>query len=62
MRASSMALDADEERVWFRVGREEAGKHLPEGTEIEEPFGPRKMGAGPSWATAGYLHFPQVIL
>ena len=43
-----MALDADEEWVYFRVGREKAAKHLPEGTKIEENFGPAKMGAGPS--------------
>ncbi len=43
-----MALDADEEWVWLRVGREEAGKHLPEGTKIEPDFGPRNMGAGPN--------------
>lgn len=42
-----MALDGGEEWAWFRVGREEAQKHLPEGTEIAEPFGPRNMGAGP---------------
>jgi oligogalacturonide lyase len=43
-----MALDGDEQWVWFRVGKSEALKHLPEGTKIEEPFGPRKMGAGPA--------------
>jgi oligogalacturonide lyase len=43
-----MALDGDEEWVWFRVGKTEAQKHLPEGTKIEEAFGPRKMGAGPA--------------
>lgn len=43
-----MALDADEEVVYFRVGREEAARHLPEGTKIEPNFGPRNMGAGPS--------------
>jgi oligogalacturonide lyase len=43
-----MALDSDEEVVYFRVGKEEAAKHLPEGTKIESNFGPRKMGAGPS--------------
>ena len=42
-----MALDANEEWVWFRAGREAAMKHLPEGTKIEEDFGPRNMGAGP---------------
>ena len=45
---TEMALDADEEWVYFSVGKNEAAKHLPEGTKIEEPFGPRKMGAGPT--------------
>lgn len=44
---ADMALDADEEWVWFRVGRSEAKKHLPKGTKIEKSFGPRNMGAGP---------------
>ena len=43
-----MALDGGEEWVWFRVGKTEAQKHLPEGTKIEENFGPRNMGAGPA--------------
>lgn len=43
-----MALDSDEEVVYFRVGKEESAKHLPEGTKIETNFGPRNMGAGPS--------------
>jgi oligogalacturonide lyase len=43
-----MALDADEETVYFRVGKGESAKHLPEGTKIEANFGPRNMGAGPS--------------
>lgn len=42
-----MALDANEEWVWFRVGKNEALKHLPEGTKMEDNFGPRNMGAGP---------------
>jgi oligogalacturonide lyase len=42
-----MALDGGEEWAWFRVGKEEARKHLPNGTEIAQPFGPRNMGAGP---------------
>lgn len=42
-----MALDADEEWVWFRVGKKEAARHLPEGTKMEDNFGPRNMGAGP---------------
>lgn len=45
--SGDMALDADEEWIWFRVGKDEAMKHLPEGTKIEENFGPRNMGAGP---------------
>lgn len=43
-----MALDADEEWVYFRAGRTEASKHLPAGTKIEPVFGPRNMGAGPA--------------
>ena len=43
-----MALDGDEEWVWFRVGKEEAAKHLAADVKIEESFGPRKMGAGPA--------------
>ncbi|TFW33736.1 hypothetical protein E4O92_05715 [Massilia horti] len=43
-----MALDADEEWVYFRVGKDEAARHLPEGTKIEPNFGPRNMGAGPN--------------
>jgi oligogalacturonide lyase len=43
-----MALDADEEWVYFRVGAREAAKHLAAGTKIEASFGPRRMGAGPA--------------
>jgi len=43
-----MALDGGEEVVYFRVGKEESSKHLPEGTKIEPNFGPRNMGAGPA--------------
>jgi oligogalacturonide lyase len=43
-----MALDADEEWLYFRVGAREAAKHLPAGTKIEPAFGPRHMGAGPN--------------
>lgn len=41
-------MDADEKWAWFRVGKQEAARHLPEGTEIKEDFGPRKMRAGPA--------------
>jgi oligogalacturonide lyase len=43
-----MALDADETRAYFRIGREEAARHLAPGTKLEKSFGPRNMGAGPS--------------
>ncbi|MCM4157247.1 hypothetical protein DHD80_14665 [Gramella sp. AN32] len=42
-----MALDAGEEWVYFRIGKEEAAKHLDPGIEIKGDFGPRNMGAGP---------------
>jgi oligogalacturonide lyase len=42
-----LALDADEEWVYFKVGPGQAAKHLAPGTRIEAAFGPRKMGAGP---------------
>ena len=45
--SGDMALDADEEWIWFRIGKDEAMNHLPEETKIEENFGPRNMGAGP---------------
>ena len=43
-----MALDGAEDRAYFRVGKEEAAKHLATGTKLEPAFGPRNMGAGPS--------------
>ena len=43
-----MALDADEQVVYFRIGKDESAKHIPPGTKIEPNFGPRNMGAGPS--------------
>ena len=43
-----MALDATEQQVYFRVGREEAAKHVAPGTKIAAAFGPRNMGAGPA--------------
>ncbi len=43
-----MALDAEEETVYFRIGKETALKILPPGTRIEPNHGPRNMGAGPS--------------
>jgi len=43
-----MALDADEKWVYFRVGREEAARHMAPDAKIEKSFGPRNMGAGPT--------------
>jgi oligogalacturonide lyase len=43
-----MALDGDEKWVYFRIGRDEAARHLAPNTKIESNFGPRNMGAGPS--------------
>jgi len=45
---SDMALDADEQFVYARVGKEEAAKHMTPGMKIESAFGPRNMGAGPA--------------
>ena len=47
-----MALDGDENWAYFRIGREEAARHLTPGTKIESNFGPRNMGAGPSGIAA----------
>lgn len=42
-----MGLDANEDVVYFRVGRDKAAAHLPPNTKMEGTFGPRNMGAGP---------------
>lgn len=47
-----LALDGDENWAYFRVGKEEAARHLASGTKLEENYGPRKMGAGPSGIAA----------
>ena len=47
-----MALDGDEAWAYFRVGREEAARHLTSDTKLEPNFGPRNMGAGPSGIAA----------
>jgi len=43
-----MALDADEDKVYFHVGRAEAAKHMAADAKVESAFGPRNMGAGPN--------------
>lgn len=55
-----MALDGGEDWVYFRVGREEAAKHLPAGTRMESNFGPRNMGAGPSGIAAMNIHTGEI--
>ena len=45
---NNLAIDANEETAYFQTGKEEAKRHLPEGTKIEENYGPRNMGAGPA--------------
>lgn len=55
-----MALDGGEEWVWFRVGKEEASKHLPGGVEIAKPFGPRNMGAGPAGIAGMNIHTGEI--
>ncbi len=41
------ALDAGEEWIWFGVGNDKAMEHMPQGSKMEENYGPRNMGAGP---------------
>lgn len=55
-----MALDADEEWVYFRVGRDEAARHMAPGAKIEPPFGPRNMGAGPAGIARMHLKTGEV--
>jgi oligogalacturonide lyase len=55
-----MALDGDEAWAYFRVGRQEAARHLPPGTKIEGVFGPRNMGAGPSGLAAMHVKTGEV--
>jgi oligogalacturonide lyase len=51
-----MALDGDETWAYFRVGKEEAARHLAPGTKLETEFGPRHMGAGPAGIAAMNVH------
>ncbi|MFL9832173.1 hypothetical protein ABS764_15075 [Flavobacterium sp. ST-87] len=55
-----LALDGDENWAYFRVGKEYAAKYLPEGTKLEENFGPRKMGAGPAGIAAMNVHSGEI--
>ncbi|RZK53470.1 MAG: hypothetical protein EOO59_12450 [Hymenobacter sp.] len=51
-----MALDGDENWAYFRVGKEEAARHLAPGTKLEPEFGPRHMGAGPAGIAGMNVH------
>jgi oligogalacturonide lyase len=51
-----MALDGEEDWVYFRCGKNKAAKHLPEGTKPSTNFGPRNMGAGPTGIGAMNIH------
>jgi oligogalacturonide lyase len=55
-----MAVDANEDWAYFRVGREEAAKHLASDVKIEKSFGPRNMGAGPSGIAAMNLRSGEI--
>jgi oligogalacturonide lyase len=55
-----MALDADEDWVYFRVGSGEAARHLAPDKKIEPPFGPRNMGAGPNGIARMNIHTGEV--
>jgi oligogalacturonide lyase len=55
-----MALDGAEDVVYFRVGKNEAQKHLPPGTKIAENFGPRNMGAGPTGIMSMNIHTAEI--
>jgi oligogalacturonide lyase len=45
--SGDMALDANEDKVYFRIGKKEALKYLDKNVTLEKNFGPRNMGAGP---------------
>ena len=55
-----MALDGAEDQAYFRVGRDEAARHLAAGTKLESSFGPRNMGAGPSGIAAMNVQTGQI--
>ncbi len=51
-----MALDGNEDRVYFRVSKAAAAKHIRSDTKLESNFGPRNMGAGPSGIASMNIH------
>ena len=60
MAGGDMALDANEGFAYFRVSGGDVGQHLPPGTKIAEPYGPRHMGAGPAGLRAMNLKTGEV--
>jgi oligogalacturonide lyase len=60
MAGGDMALDANEDFAYFRVSGGDVGQHLPPGTKIAEPYGPRHMGAGPAGLRAMNLKTGEV--
>ncbi len=54
------ALDADEQWLYFRIGKDEAARHLAPGTRLEPAFGPRHMGAGPGGIARMNLHTGEI--
>ncbi|BET69156.1 hypothetical protein ASA1KI_40740 [Opitutales bacterium ASA1] len=50
-----LALDANEDYVYFRMQREAAARYLPAGVKPEPTFGPRNMGAGPTGVAKMHL-------
>ncbi|MEL1241420.1 TolB-like translocation protein [Flavobacterium flavipallidum] len=55
-----LALDGDENWAYFRVGKEEAARHLPADTKLEKNYGPRNMGAGPAGIAAMNVHTGEI--
>ena len=47
-----LALDGDEQWVYFKTGKKAAAAHLYDSVKIEGNFGPRNMGAGPNGIAA----------
>lgn len=47
-----LALDGDEQWVYFKTGMKAAAKHLPDSVKPAANFGPRNMGAGPNGIAA----------
>lgn len=51
-----LALDGDEQWVYFKTGKNAAARHLPDSVKPAANFGPRNMGAGPNGIAAMNIH------